>query len=96
MEQTVDISKAFKEVAKDYPLTRAYLFGSRARSDARRDSDFDIFIDVKKGFTLFDLCGITNDLEDKLGIPCDIATRTSLKMPIRRNAEKEGILIYER
>lgn len=78
-----------------YPLKRAYLFGSQARDNASHNSDIDIFIDVKEGFSLFDLCGLTNALEKRLGVSCDVVTRNGLKNSIRTNTEKGGILIYE-
>ena len=91
-----DISRAFAEEAAEYPLVKAYLFGSRARGDERPDSDVDIFLDVGQGFSLFDLCGLTNALEHRLGVPCDVVTRRGLKDEVRINAEREEVLIYER
>ncbi len=90
-----DISTGFAQEASPYPLKRAYLFGSQARGNASNDSDIDIFIDVKEGFSLFDLCGLTNALEKRFGVSCDVVTRNGLKDSIRTNAEKDGILIYE-
>lgn len=91
-----DIATVFAEEADTYPLNRAYLFGSHARKDATPDSDIDIFLDVQEDFSLFDLCGLTDALNRRFGIPCDVVTRSSLKESIRISAEKDGILIYER
>ena len=90
-----DISSGFAQEAASYPLKRAYLFGSQARGSAEKTSDIDIFLDVKEGFSLFDLCGLTNALEERFGVSCDIVTRAGLKDTIRNSAEKDGILIYE-
>lgn len=90
-----DISTGFAQEASPYPLKRAYLFGSQARGNASHDSDIDIFLDVKEGFSLFDLCGLTNALGKRFGVSCDVVTRNELKDSIRTNAEKDGILIYE-
>lgn len=90
-----DISSGFAQEAASYPLKRAYLFGSQARGSAEEASDIDIFLDVEEGFSLFDLCGLTNALEKRFGVSCDIVTRAGLKDAIRSNAEKDGILIYE-
>ena len=90
-----DISSAFSSEAEKYPLKRAYLFGSRARGDAREDSDIDIFIDVDEGFSLFDLCGITDALMTKFGRACDVITRSGHKDSVRKEAERDGVLIYE-
>lgn len=91
-----DIAAIFAEEAEEYPLTRAYLFGSQARQDATSDSDIDIFLDVQEGFSLFDLCGLTDALNQRFGVPCDVVTRCGLKDPVRVAAERDGVLIYER
>ncbi len=90
-----DISFGFAQEASSYPLKRAYLFGSQARGNSNQSSDIDIFLDVKEGFSLFDLCGLTDALEKRFGVLCDVVTRAGLKDSIRSKAEKDGILIYE-
>ena len=74
---------------------RAFLFGSQARGEVDANSDID-FLDVQEGFSLFDLCGLTNALKDRFGVSCDVVTRSGLKDSVRVSAERDGILIYER
>ena len=90
------ISEGFAEKASAYPLRRAYLFGSQARGQAREDSDYDILLDVDEGFSLFDLCGLTNDLHDRFGVNFDVVTRSSLKDKVLKSAQADEVLIYER
>ena len=50
------------------------VFGSVLRGDDREDSDLDILVDALPDTSLFDLCGLENDLEDLLGIRVDVRT----------------------
>jgi hypothetical protein len=52
-------------------VTHAALFGSRARGDARPDSDTDIMIelDPDAAISLFDYAGLKDDIADHLTAP---------------------------
>lgn len=53
------------------------VFGSRARGDARSDSDLDLLIEAGPDMSLLDLIAIEQDLEDLLGIKAEIVRRQS-------------------
>ena len=76
-----DIKKAVAKIAPEYKITKATLFGSRARGNFRDDSDIDLIVefDKEKIVTLFDLSGIMIDLEEIFGLKVDIVTRGGLK-----------------
>jgi uncharacterized protein len=76
--------------------TSLYLFGSTARDEARSDSDLDLFIeyDPAKKFSLVDLVGIKNFLEDRLGMAVDVTTRDSLHPMLREDIEKSAIRVF--
>ena len=50
------------------------LFGSVLQGRAKRGSDVDILVDALPGATLFDLGGLQQDLEERLGVPVDLLT----------------------
>ncbi len=74
----------------------AYLFGSTIRDEARPDSDLDIFIDVipNRKFSLLDLVGLQQFLEDELRVPVDLTTRDSLHPKLRSDIEREAVRAF--
>jgi uncharacterized protein len=55
------------------------VFGSRARGDARTDSDLDVLIDVAPDnrFSLLNLSGVALAIEDATGLPTQVVLRRS-------------------
>lgn len=49
-----EIQKKVKSVAKEFGLSRVYLFGSYARGSARKDSDVDLLIETVRPFGEFE------------------------------------------
>lgn len=62
-------------------ITRLYLFGSRARGDARRDSDLDILVETtsREEAPRFDYFKALHLIEDHLGLQVQISMRDLLK-----------------
>ena len=68
-----DIKKVVAEIAPKYQITKATLFGSRARGDNREDSDVDLIFEFEtEAVSLFTLAGIMNDLEEIFGLKVDV------------------------
>ncbi|MBX9910464.1 MAG: nucleotidyltransferase family protein [Beijerinckiaceae bacterium] len=74
----------------------AFVYGSTARDEARRDSDVDIFIDIEPGrkFSLLDLIAMQRYLSDELGVEIDLRTRASLHPRLKDQIEREAIRIF--
>ena len=67
-----DIRNAVKIVAKDYPITRAVLFGSRANGTSTDKSDVDLIMEFSKPITRITLALITERLEEILKTDVDV------------------------
>jgi uncharacterized protein len=88
--------KGCADAVKARGATSLYLFGSSARNEARPDSDLDLFVDYdpKTKFSLLDLAGIKNLLEDALAIEVDVTTRDSLHPQLRADIERSAIRVF--
>lgn len=76
--------------------TALYLFGSTARDEAGAGSDLDLFLDSdpSRRFSLVDLVGIKDLLEDRLGVAVDLTTRDSLRPALRREIEGAALRVF--
>jgi uncharacterized protein len=79
-----EIIAKLREIApaiKAEGVTRLAVFGSRARRDARPDSDLDILIDTvtRETSPVFDLFKVMHLIEDATGLQAQISMRHLLK-----------------
>ena len=77
-------------------MDRVALFGSRARGDAREDSDYDFLITNGQIRSLFTLAAFLTDLENALHSPVDLITDTSSDQDFLKLIQKDKEVIYER
>ena len=77
-------------------VMHAALFGSRARDDARPDSDTDIMIDIDPmaHVTLFDYVGLKEYIASLFDGPVDVVNRAGLKPYVRPAATTDAIYAF--
>ena len=74
--------------------TALYLFGSTVRNEAQPASDLDLFVDHGAGFSLLDLVGIQQLLEEELVTSVDVTTRGSLHPQLKADIEQSAIRVF--
>jgi len=88
------IQEAVRTIAPKYGISEVYLFGSRARGDARDDSDFDFRIVGGNIRTLFELAALHLDLEDALGRGVDVVLTSNMRSSFYKAIKDEEVRIY--
>ena len=79
------------EIRRRYRAEIKGIFGSYARGDFHEDSDLDLLVDFNEGANLFDLVGLQQFLEEKLGCKVDLVSRRSLRTELRTSILNEMI-----
>jgi predicted nucleotidyltransferase len=77
-------------------VTKLAIFGSRARGDARPDSDLDVLVDtVSLGASPpFDLFKVLHLIEDATGLPVQISMRGLLKPRVAERISDDLIEVF--
>lgn len=88
-----------KEIApalKAAGVTRLYIFGSRARGDARPDSDLDVLVETTShGETpRFDFFKVLHLIEDEVGLETQVSMRHLLKPRIAERIADDLIEVF--
>lgn len=78
-------------IATAYGADRVRVFGSRARGEARPESDLDLLVQLREGTSLLDIVAIKQDLEDALGCHVDVVTEASISPYIRERVLGEAV-----
>jgi|SRR3989338_3923171 len=87
--------KKIISILKKNDVVKAGIFGSYARGEAKKRSDIDILIKVKRGkkFSLFDLVGLQMELEKKLGKKVDLLTYNGISPYLKKYILEDEIKI---
>jgi uncharacterized protein len=77
-------------------VAHAALFGSRARDEARPDSDIDILVEIAPDapMDVFRYIGIVHAIEDLFPLRVDVSNRAAQKSHVRPSAERDAIYAF--
>ena len=78
------------ELARQYRARKVSVFGSCLRGEMREDSDIDFLVDFEDNYTLLDIAGMWNGLEDLLGCKVDVIDRRGLREELRESVFREA------
>ena len=93
-----DIRRTVEPICKRHQVRRLDLFGSRARGEAKDDSDIDFCVqleDLPPSEYSKQFFGLLHDLEDALNTTVDLLTAGSIhKAYLKNNLLADGVCIY--
>ena len=77
--QIIDRIASSADMLRAEGVEHLAIFGSRARGDARHDSDLDVLVDIVPGrrFSLLDLSGVALLIEDATGLSTQVVLKRS-------------------
>lgn len=96
LQAIVDKLRELAPALKAVGVTRLFLFGSRARGDARPDSDLDVLVETAShsASPQFDHFKALHLIEDNTGLPVQISVRNLLKPRIAERIADDLIEVF--
>lgn len=97
-QDRIAMFEAVQKYLATVPVLRAWVFGSFARGEEKKDSDLDLIVDYDKSIklSLLDVIRYKRELESIIGREVDWVENGYLRPFARPSAEKDKYLIYER
>lgn len=80
-------------ILKKNHVVKAGIFGSYATGEAKKKSDLDILVEIKKNISLLDLIGIELTLKERLNKKVDLIEYNSIHPLLKYRILKEEVRI---
>ena len=93
MASIEEIKPRIVKILKKNDVAKAGIFGSYARGEAKKKSDLDILVEIKKDISLLDFVRIKHELEDELETRVDLVEYHIIKPQLRDQILGEEIRI---
>lgn len=82
-----------RNVCRKYGVRRLVAFGSRARGDARPDSDLDLCGKLPPGTSLLDVAVLRSELERAFGVPVGWVSEGDHLGDLRKAIARDGVVL---
>lgn len=92
-KQIVSIQRKIIPILKKNGVTRAGIFGSYARGEAKKTSDVDVLVKMKSKVSLFGFVRLKQDLEETLQKKVDLVEYETIKPRLREKILHDEIRI---
>ncbi len=92
------IKEIINPILERYPVNKAILFGSYAKSEANNKSDIDLYIDTNNKLKGLDFVGLLENLVEALGKEVDLIDKSHIEPDslIYQEIKDGGTIIYEK
>lgn len=81
-------------IIKKYGVQKVIAFGSRARGDARPDSDLDLAVVLPDTLHGYDWVHCLTAMAKAFDLPADVTTLPEEGTRFRANIDRDGVLLY--
>jgi len=94
IKEIINTLNSFRAIIrKEYKAEVIGLFGSYVRGEQKETSDIDVIVKFLDDASLFDLVGLADFLEEKLGIKVDIVPIDTIRTEIKEDILREAVYI---
>ena len=82
-----------RSLTQRFRVLNPRVFGSVLKGTDTEASDLDLLVDATEWTTLFDLCGLQVELEERLGVRVEVLTPQDLPVQFRDQVVREAATI---
>ena len=96
LESVIGTLRAQEPALRAMGVSLAAVFGSMARGEATGQSDIDVLVelDPARRLSLFDFIGIKHYLDDAIGSPVDLVSRSGVSPSILPAIERDMVRVF--